>query len=683
MNGQGLIVGALGYALAALTFIVLAVLLAVSQEGRRHSWRLILAVLVSVAWASLMVRDALYGLPAIAVYWIDLIRAGAWIALLLWVGRSAISPVLTRFVMAALAVMTLLGTVLSLGLFSQWIRVGAMMSPLGLTLSLLVLVLLEQIYRNSGAGARWSLKFLVLGLGGIYAFDLFMYAEASLLQFLAAGTWQARGYLNALLVPLVLITARRNPHWQLNVFVSRQVTFYTGAILAVGSYAMLMALGGYLVGLLGGSWSVALQTVFVLGAAVALVTLVFSAGIRRRFRVFITKHFYKNRFDYRVEWLRFVKTLGSTGNAAGSAEVNAVAQIFGSPGGVILVADDARCFIPRFASPLAVDSLPWLNDIAADDELARYLVRTGWVIDLQECRRQPERYDNVLLPTWLRDHNEYRLLAPLSLADKTVGLLLLQEPAPPFELDYETRDLLKTVCQHVATHVSHTQSEQRLAENRQFEAHSRLTAFMMHDLKNSVAQLQLMVTNATRHKHDPEFLDDAFSTAGNVADRITRLIQQLSGRSEGQMKQVDIALLSRNAIARCGDYLPAPSFSTDGHCLVRGDPTRVESIIEHVIRNGQDATDGAGSVSVQLRRVGSKAVLEITDTGCGMTPQFLRDRLFRPFDSTKGAKGMGIGAYQVREYARELGGDVEVRSATGQGTTFSIILPTADTVKAP
>src|SRR6185369_6437743 len=101
---------------------------------------------------------------------------------------------------------------------------------------------------------------------------------------------------------------------------------------------------------------------------------------------------------------------------------------------------------------------------------------------------------------------------------------------------------------------------------------------------------------------------------------------------------------------------------------------RLVSALEHAIRNAQDATRDTGTVRLRIESRDRRVALHVCDDGVGMSPEFVRERLFRPFDTTKGAAGMGIGAYQAREYARELGGNVEVQSAPGSGTRFTIIL---------
>jgi putative PEP-CTERM system histidine kinase len=469
---------------------------------------------------------------------------------------------------------------------------------------------------------------------------------------------------------------RRNPEWSLDIFVSRQVVFYTTAFLAVGVYLLFVAIGGYYIRVVGGTWGGVAQIFFLSGAIIVLISIVFSQMLRRRVKVFISKHFYRNKYDYRVTWLQFVQTLSSTGEGdVRTTALRAVVQTMGAPGGVLFLADEAgKVFRPIASWPERAEWVSGVVEVDASDELPRFLAERQWIIDLDEYRAMPDLYQNIVLPAWLASHPTVRIVAPVLELNRLTGFLLLAESTPRFDLTFEDRDLLKTLGRHIATSLAQHEASGKLAESRQFEAYNRLTAFMMHDLKNSVAQLKLIVTNAKRHKDKPEFIDDTIETIANASDRMTRLIEQLRGDAQhGSAQRVDLNDIAASAVRRCSDRTPTPIFMAVGEPIeLRADRERLQAVVEHVIRNAQDATPANGTVKVAVECEGEAARLTVMDTGQGMDAQFLRDRLFKPFDTTKGSKGMGIGAYQVREYVRSLGGDVEVRSSPGAGTVFSL-----------
>jgi putative PEP-CTERM system histidine kinase len=362
--------------------------------------------------------------------------------------------------------------------------------------------------------------------------------------------------------------------------------------------------------------------------------------------------------------------------------LRAIAEIFESPGAIMYCRSQAAAeYVLAVAWPMRPEDLQGQAAVPANHEIVRFLAARQWVIDLQEYDASPDLYQNVSLPEGLRSSPRIRVLLPLLRPEGLAGFVLLYDPPPPFDLTYEDRDLLKTVGRHVATMVVQYDADRRLAESRQFEAYHRLTAFMMHDLKNSAAQLQLIVRNAQKHRQNPAFVDDVIATIANASERMTRLMAQLQDRDAAPTAQsVDLAMLARSVAGRCADRAPVPLLEVfaDRPSVVRADPERLATTLEHVIRNAQDACEVGDSITLRLAAEAGRVRLTIADTGQGMEPGFVRERLFRPFDSTKGAKGMGIGAFQVREYVRSLGGDVEVQSSPGTGTRFDIILPVFD-----
>jgi putative PEP-CTERM system histidine kinase len=242
------------------------------------------------------------------------------------------------------------------------------------------------------------------------------------------------------------------------------------------------------------------------------------------------------------------------------------------------------------------------------------------------------------------------------------------------ELNFEDRDLLKTAGRHVAAHLAQLDADAHLAEAHQFETYNRMTAFVMHDLKNIAAQLRLISQNAGRHRGNPEFVDDALRTVDSAANRMTKLIHQLASREEGgTMQSVDLAACAERAATRCSGHALAPRVVAESRPVVFADPERLTTVIEHAVRNAQDATGASGEIRIDVALRGRRPLLSVTDTGAGMDAAFVRERLFRPFDTTKGARGMGIGAFQMREYVRSLGGDLEVDSEPGRGTTIHFL----------
>lgn len=318
-------------------------------------------------------------------------------------------------------------------------------------------------------------------------------------------------------------------------------------------------------------------------------------------------------------------------------------------------------------------------DIMPDDPVIQFIEEDMWLVDIDEYGRDREQYGTLRLPEWIAARNSSWLLVPLQTADNLLGIILLDKAPGPPRLNYEDRDLLKTVGNHIAVHLAQARSDSLLAEARQFEAYNRTTAFLMHDLNNLIAQQSLIVANAEKHKRNPEFVDDAISTIAGSVDRMKRVMKQLkSADKEKNAKLTDLKFVVSAAVDRCAVVKPNPTLDlNDVDARVATNAEEFIMVLAHVIRNAQDACSEDGTVTVGLHRSDDVAIITVSDDGAGMSSDFVRDRLFRPFDSTKGSQGMGIGAYQAREFARKMGGDLAVDSRPGEGTRVSISVPTS------
>jgi putative PEP-CTERM system histidine kinase len=664
----------IAYGVAALGFLTLNVLLLVSRRGDPLGYRLSVASAMSSLWATGAAIAALtpFRNAAAVVDLLEVARDAGWLLLLTGVFARRLPRWLAIVVHVACVTLFVAQAL-------HWARPAVEMTHAGLALAFLGLVLVEQIYRNAAVGERDWLKYLLFGVGGQFAYDLFLYAQSELLGAIDRTAWSVRGVVAALAIPVIVLAIRNSVASSASVFISRHVIFYSTALAAVGIYLCAMAAGGYYLRYVGGTWGDALELLFLLGAAAVLVIVLWSAMLRRRLRVFISKHFYRNKYDYRLEWLRFVGTLSSAApENVQLGALQALTQVFSSPQALLFAADDSGTQFRAIASwSDGADEIALPDDVSANAELVLFMQRRGWIIDVDEYRRAPATYENIQLPEWLSANSPLSIVAPIMQGGTLAGFVVLARPPPPFELTYEDRDMLMTMGRHVATHLAQHAADRKLAENRQFETYSRLTAYMMHDLKNSVAQLRLVVSNAVKFRHQPEFVDDAMVTIDNAAQRITRLLDQLRLGAAGAVRRpLKLDELIQVAIERCAANTPVPTLrAAAAEVIVEADQEHLTSVLEHVVRNAQDATPADGTVSVDVSQAGAYATVTVVDTGRGMGADFVRDRLFRPFDTTKGSAGMGIGAHQAREYVRSLGGYVDVQSSPGQGTRFAITLP--------
>jgi putative PEP-CTERM system histidine kinase len=674
-------IGAFGYAVALTVYALLTILLLSGWRRPGQSWLPALATGISLVWAGVWTAGFLditrsYALVTVAEW----ARGFAWLAATVVILREVSETPLVQRLRSGYGIFAILLAAVPVGYFVFFVdhpRTTVAWFAGGYVLSLLIILVAEQLYRNASADSSSGVTYLCVAVAGVFLFDLVVYALVIAGVSVGSEYWASRGFVNAMLaVPLVLGTRRRS-HASPTAQVPRQIAFYSFGITVIAIYVVLVVFGHHYVTTYAGSWS-EVGGIVVLAAAVAFAAvLLASTRTRGRVRVFLMKTFLQYKYDYRKEWLRFISTLSKSGlEDVGATAVRAVAQIVKSPGGAVWIREHASdAYLPAGSWRCAI---PGIAPISDDSGLVRFLSERQWVIDLEEMKKHPDRYEDLNLDPWLQQDGDWWLVVPVFLGKRLYGFIVLQRPRTVPSLNFEDHDLLKTAGSHVGMHINQAEADKRLAESRQFGTYNRLTAFLMHDLNNLLAQQSLVVKNAERFRDNPKFVDDAIDTIANSVSRMKRLIEQLSSGSKvAQNQPTDLREAVTKAVRRCGAGSPVPAIRIGEEPLrVLADLERLTTVFEHLIRNAQDATDADGEIEVTTETANGAIRISIRDTGSGMSPEFIRERLFRPFDSTKGSQSMGIGTYQARDYVRALGGRIEVSSVPGGGTTFTISLAT-------
>lgn len=681
------------YGIAALAYLAFSIQLGLSWRGGLRGSIVLTAVALSALWLGCISLLAVFGFR---LFWVvaivaDVLRGGTWFALILAllhqpatqqgapVGLAQLfrTGFAARAAVAVVAASLVVQLVFGLGptrsvetmAYLRQVSFGAY-----LAMAIVGLVLVEQLFRNVPAHARWGVKPLCLGLGGMFAFDVYLYADAFLFRLIDADVWSVRGFVSALIIPLIAVSAARNRDWSLNVAVSRHVVFHSTTLLASGLYLLAIAGAGYYVRFFGGSWGRALQTTFLFAALLALSLFVFSGSMRSKLRVFVNKHFYSYRFDYREEWLKFTLALSVQDPQLDIRQISikALADLVESPGGGLWLRDAGGTF-----SPTARWNMPALEHREpGDGSFAAFLARTGWVVNVSEYKAVPRLYQDLELPAWLAESSEAWLVIPLVTLDELIGFVVLVKPRTRIDVNWEVLDLLKTAGRQAASFLGQMRAAEALLDSKKFDAFNRMSAFVVHDIKNLVSQLSLLLKNAERHRDNPEFQADMFATIDHAVERMKRLLMQLRAGTEPIDKPVPVdlaAVVSRIAKSTLAAK-PALAVEAEADVSALCHPDRIERVVGHLVQNAREAAAEDGKVWIRLRRENGQASLEVGDNGHGMSPEFIRERLFKPFQTTKPA-GMGLGVYESRQYIGELGGRMLVDSQPNAGTRVTILLP--------
>ena len=680
-------IGVFSHSASAVAFLVLGVLLLTRWRGHQQSLLLAVAVLGTMLWSITAMVYAVdeFRTAPLLYYVFEVLRPFLWLVFLcqllkpLQLGKLSAVRVL-RFGYPALTVFII--ALLVLELYPQYF--GSIGSNKDIrivghiALAIAGLIVLEQLFRNTRPDQRWATKFLYLGIGTLFAYDFYLYADALLFKQINVSIWASRGLINAMIVPLLAFSIVRNPQWSLDMFVSRRVVIHTAAIFGSSIYLMGMAAVGYYISHFGGNWGSALQLVFMVGAGLLLLILMFSGHWRANVKLFFSRHFFNYKYDYREEWLKFNAILSTEQGEEPLREraIRAIAEILHSPGGLLWTRSDNGYFHLTTAWKTGPEEA---RPVKGDSALIDYLERYRDAINIDEYQDEPENYPGLRLPEWMISFPRGWLIVPLMRGQQLQGFVLLMRSLARQQITYEDRNLLGAAGQQVASFVALLDATDALLDARQFDAFNRLSAYVVHDLKNIVAQLSLIVNNAARHKHNPEFFDDVIRTVDNTTSKMNRMLAQLrSGKTalSGQDSRFDLKDVLTEAVMIHSETLPIPEITVcESELILHMNRDRLTSIFGHLIQNSQQASARRDTIEISAVRQHDQAVIAIRDQGCGMDDRFIRERLFRPFDTTKGNAGMGIGAYEVREFVHEVGGNIEVCSQVGTGTTFTLYLP--------
>lgn len=671
----------------AVFFLLLMILLLINWRGQLIGGILLYASSVSTLWLGLMSYDYLSReIGSALLHNIELMRNVSWLTLLVSILSFGLRDKETdytdiRFTVYLIGINILIAILLStnvaFGYFSVNV-IGGMPAVyfVFLVLSIFSLTLLEKIYKNTRSNKKWNIKYLCLGLGVVFSYDFFLYSDAMLFKSIDVNLWDTRGFINALAVPLIAVTAVRNPQWDMQIFVSRHVVYRSVVVIGTGIYLLVMAATGFYVKKHGGTWGNSLQLFFFVGALIILFVLMASEQIRNSVKVILVKHFYQNKYDYREEWLNFTNALSAPTVEENPYEVfiSSICQIIKTNGAGLWLRDDKKSV---FFAKSFYGNIPQVKEeLPVTHPIIDFMEVKNWVIELDEERLFSSVED---IPDWILKIPDIWLMLPLILNNKIIGFMLFQKSAVKHDFDWEDADLLKTVAFQTSSFLTIMQLTESLSEAKQFEAFNRLSAFVVHDIKNLIAQLSLISTNAVNFRDNQEFIDDSFDTIASATDRMKKLLRNLS---KGELSKIDNNeqiklndLIKSIVNSRNSKQVTLGNIDYEKYSTVLVDKDKLTSVFEHLLQNAEDAVSEAGYIIFNILYQTQSISVEVVDNGIGMEQEFIDNRLFKPFDTTKGNAGMGIGLYESREYLSDMNGNITVESKPQQGTKFTVTLP--------
>ncbi len=544
------------------------------------------------------------------------------------------------------------------------------------------LMLVHNLYCGASQQARLALRWPAAALALVWIFDLNLYTSAYLGAEWPTELAALRGVVwTAALMLLLPLTAKRRDEFQL--LPSRMIAFRFASLAGVAAYLLAIMLVTRAMNVVGGNYAKILQFGLLIAAsALALLTLP-TKRFQGWIKITLIKHLFRHRYDYRAEWLRFAQTIGRAGDINVPLEVRAIqalAQITDSRAGILLTPGEhgdlelsGRWQWPTLEVPGCAMTIASI----------RFFERTGFIAELDAIRSgECQKGEAAVVPAWIVAEPSAWVLVPLIHYGYLIGVVVLARSDHDRKLDWEDFDILRVVGQQIATTLSENANHDALTEAARFDEFHRRIAFVMHDIKNLASQFGLLARNAELHADKAEFRADMLVTLRSSADKLNVLMARLSRYSASASEALcafDVGDVVRNVVKHFGGN-PQVCISECRGGEVVCNRDALEQALIHLVQNAVDASPAGSPVFIGQSGDGMHAQIEIVDSGHGMSPDFIRSRLFKPFVSSKQG-GFGIGAFEARELIRAMQGRLEVESREGLGTRFVARLPLSSTVE--
>jgi len=546
---------------------------------------------------------------------------------------------------------------------------------------ILVLMNFERTFRAAVGTMRWRIKFMILGLSTLFIVRAYTGTETLLFHVVDLSLQTVD--CGALLVGCLLVfrSLMREGHFEIDVYPSHAVLQNSLTILLAGIYLVIIGLFAKVVTYVGGDQAFTIKAFLVLAALVVLTVLLLSDRMRLQTSRFVSRHFQRPMFDYRTVWRKFTEATASCVSQAElcQAGVKSVADIFQALSVTIWLVDEKK-------ERLLFAASTFLSEAKADGLAPQKERLAGAITHLQQ-HHEPVDID-ASGESWAEALREChpdefrkggnRVCVPMIVGDEFLGLMIIGDRVGGAPFSWQDFDLLKCISDQIAAGLLNTRLSQKLLQARELEAFQTMSAFFVHDMKNTANTLNLMLQNLPVHFENPEFRADALRGIAKTVGRVNFLISRLGSiRSELQIRPAEADLNTVIAKALEGweevagiklkkDFGPLPRFFFDADQMLK--------VAINLIFNAREAIGSDGLVQISTVQKNGYAILSVSDNGCGMSEGFVNRQLFRAFQTTK-KNGLGIGMFQSKMIVEAHQGRIEVESEPGKGTTFRVVLP--------
>jgi putative PEP-CTERM system histidine kinase len=540
---------------------------------------------------------------------------------------------------------------------------------------------LEKTFRSTVGTMRWRIKFLILGLATIFAGRIYSLSQDLLYT---AHDLSLIDFESATLVigcTLITVAYLRNGFAEVDVYPSQSVLQGTVTVLLAGGYLFVVGLLAQFINLLGGAGSFRTQAFLVLLAIVLFAVLFLSERLRQSIKRFVSRHFKRPQHDFRRLWLLFTERMSGVldHNAVCTIAAKLISETFDVLSVSVWRVDErkGRLVCATSTAQLSQNGAGEAQWISLENALPTGRSNLFVPFDLDAATGRWAESLRTSSQAQFRTGGR-RVCIPFSAGNRWLGCAILADRVNGLPYTIEEFDLLKCIGDQIAISLVNLRLTEELMLAKELEAFQTMSTFFVHDLKNATSTLSLTLQNLSVHFDDPEFRKDALRGIENTLKRINLHINRLSIlRNKLELKPIESdlnqliaeTLKSLNGmpgIEVVKDLRPLPSVLVDREQL--------QSVMLNLLLNARDAVGSHGKIRVETAQRDGRAVLTVSDNGCGMSQDFLENSLFRPFQTTK-KKGLGIGMFQSKMIVEAHRGDIQVESEPDKGTRFGISLP--------
>ena len=541
--------------------------------------------------------------------------------------------------------------------------------------SIFILFIIEQLFRKTIYiyNDQFKLRPLCISLGLINTYDFAFYADSLLTQQIDKDIFFSKGWLVILSSTFIIQAIKRMKNWSKRIRVSRGLVFNSTLFILFGFYLLLMSCIAYFINHLNYGWNNTIQNIFISLSFILFACFLYSDLLRQKINKFIIKNLYESKYDYNEQLSNFSDILETNNNNYYQIALSSIMNPFNCQQGAMFEINRIQLIEKANQFNQKIAHLDVLTD------LSKKSIQYNWIIDVDELKNPRVRFPFSYEKESILSLNQVRYIIPITGIGKIKFVIMLSNIKHIEKFDFEDRNLLNMLCKHLSIFLNLHITNDILIENQQFVAFNQMSTFLVHDLKNILAQLSLLSKNSEKFRDNPDFIDDTFITIDSAAMRLSKVLCHFSKHNiqEYKHQKINICDVTARAVQERISFKPAPTFDKNfiQPLYVQADQEKLTNILINLIRNAQEACKENGTVAISLIDKHDQIAILIEDDGEGMTMDFITHRLFKPFDTTKGNAGLGVGAYDAKKFIEQLNGSIDVSSVPEKGSKFEICLP--------